>query len=216
MADNDEVEDHPPPPVRIAPGTVSDIGRVNFLIARVAGLGLGTAAPNIFTTLARNRSLFRRWLRFAGGLMPGGRLRRADTELMILRTAHNCQSDYEWRAHENLARSAGLTAEQVQQVRCGPEGAGFSAHQRLLLRATDELHADRILADSTWSELRVQLSDAELIELCMLVGHYEMLAMTLNSLGVQPDPPTPGHLPPTARLLQLLAGHGRSASRRTG
>jgi hypothetical protein len=33
------------------------------------------------------------------------------------------------------------------------------------------------------------MSETELIELCMLAGHYEMLAMTLNSLGVQPDPP---------------------------
>jgi len=214
MTQNGEDEGYPPPPVRIAPGTVADTGLVNFLIARAAGLGLGTAAPNIFTTLARNRSLFRRWLWFAGGLMPRGRLPRADTELMILRTAHNCASEYEWRAHENLARSAGLTAEQVQEVRSGPEGAAFSAHQRLLLRATDELHTNRILCDCTWSELRLQLTDAELIELCMLVGHYEMLAMTLNSLGVQPDPPAPGRLPPTARLLQLLAGRGRPASRR--
>jgi hypothetical protein len=36
----------------------------------------------------------------ASELMPGGRLPREDTELMILRTAHNCRSDYEWRAHE--------------------------------------------------------------------------------------------------------------------
>jgi alkylhydroperoxidase family enzyme len=216
MTANREPEDHPPPPVRIAPGTVSDIGRVNFLIARVAGVGLGTPAPNIFTTLARNRSLFRRWLRFAGGLMPGGRLPRADTELMILRTAHNCRSEYEWRAHENLARSAGLTTDQVQQVRAGAEGAGFSAHQRLLLRATDELHANRALSNGTWSELRPRLSDSELIELCMLVGHYEMLAMTLNSLGVRPDPPPPGRLPSSARLLQLLAGRGRPAPRRPG
>jgi hypothetical protein len=28
---------------------------------------------------------------------------------------------------------------------------------------------------------------ARLIELCMLIGHYEMLAMTLNSLRVEPD-----------------------------
>ena len=27
----------------------------------------------------------------------------------------------------------------------------------------------------------------------MLVGHYEMIAMTLNSLGVQPEPPAPRH-----------------------
>ncbi|MFZ1995160.1 MAG: carboxymuconolactone decarboxylase family protein [Solirubrobacteraceae bacterium] len=200
--------------MRIAPGAASDTGRVNFLIARAAGLGLGTATPNIFTTLGRHRRLFRRWLWFAGALMPGGRLPRADTELMILRTAHNCASDYEWRAHESLARNAGLTADQVRQVRAGPDAPGLSGRQRLLVRATDELHADRVLTDETWTELCGQLSDAELIELCMLVGHYEMLAMTLNSLGVQPDPPPPGRLPPTARLLQRLAGRGRTAHRR--
>lgn len=143
--------------------------------------------------------------------MPGGLLPRADTELIILRTAHNCASDYEWRAHENLARNAGLTTDQVQQVRAGPDAAAFSTRQRLLVRATDELHVARLPSDETWSELREQLSDAELIELCMLVGHYELLAMTLNSLGVSPDPPPPGRIPPTARLLQRLAGRGRAA-----
>jgi alkylhydroperoxidase family enzyme len=204
-----------PGPVRITPGSDSEIGRVNFLIARVAGLGLGTAAPHLFTTLGRNRSLFRRWLWFAGGLMPGGHLPRADTELMILRTAHNCASDYEWQAHQLLARHAGLSAEQVQQVRIGPGADGFSEHQRALLRATDELHVDRMISDETWAQLRARFSASELIELCMLVGHYEMLAMTLNSLGVQPDPPPLERLPPTARLLQRIAGRGRPAFRRT-
>ncbi len=45
------------------------------------------------------------------------------------------------------------------------------------------------------------LDDLELIELCMLVGHYEMLAMTLNSLAVEPDL-IPNHRPvlPTRML----------------
>jgi alkylhydroperoxidase family enzyme len=202
-----------PPRPRIAPGTIAETGRVNFLIARVAGLGLGPPTPNLFTTLARNRSLFRRWLQFAGGLMPGGRLARADTELIILRTAHNCHSEYEWHAHQHLARGAGLTPQQIQQVRLGATGDGFSERQRLLLSATDELHTDHIISNETWLGLHSQYSDARLIELCMLVGHYEMLAMTLNSLGVQPDPPPPGRLPVTSRLLQRLAGQGRPASR---
>jgi len=92
----------------------------------------------------------------------------------------------------------------------------LSDHQLLLLQAVDELHADRVLSEDTWSALRLGLSDAELIELCMLVGHYEMLAMTLNSLGVQPDLPAPGRLPVAARLLQFLAGRGRPGSRRVG
>lgn len=49
-----------------------------------------------------------------------------------------------------------------------------------------------------------RLSAAELIELCMLVGHYEMLAMTLNALRVQPDEFRPGGPTFVARALGRL------------
>ena len=77
---------------RIAPGTAADVGRVNWLIARAIGLVTRGEAPHVFTTLGRHRRLFRRWLRFAGTLMPGGKLPRADTELVILRVATMCAS----------------------------------------------------------------------------------------------------------------------------
>ena len=41
--------------------------------------------------------------------------------------------------------------------------------------------------DATWDALCAHLDEVELIELCMLVGHYEMLAMTLESIGVARD-----------------------------
>lgn len=190
---------------RIPPGGASEIGRVNFLLARVLGLAVGSGPPHIFTTLARNRGLFRRWLRFAGALMPGGKLPRSDSELLILRVADNCGSEYEWVQHERIALTAGLSRDDVQRVRQGPAAPGWSDRQRLLLQAADELHADRFISDSTWDGLRALLDDARLIELCMLVGHYEMLAMTLNSLAVEPDP-LPDSPPPAAgRILQALA-----------
>ncbi len=65
--------------------------------------------------------------------------------------------------------------------------AAGGARQVLLLRAVDELHDTRDISDELWAGLRAELSDAELIELCMLTGHYEMLAMTLNALRVQPE-----------------------------
>ena len=171
---------------RIPPGTRADIGRLNALIATLGGRGVGAAGPpNLFTTLARHRRLFLPWLMFAGRLMPGGRLPRRDGELLILRVAHNCGSEYEWRHHERIGRTAGLSAEQIEAVRSG--GDMFDERQQLLLRAADELHADRDISDELWDSLRARLSDVELIELCMLVGHYEMLAMTLNGLRVQPD-----------------------------
>jgi AhpD family alkylhydroperoxidase len=199
---------------RIAPGGAAEIGRVNLLVARAIGATAGGGPPNIFTTLARHPRLFRRWLRFAGALMPGGLLPRDDTELVILRVAHNCGCEYEWRHHERLARVAGLSAEEVARTREGEDAAGWSERRRLLIRACDELHSARILSDELWGELRPLMSDAQLIELCMLVGHYEMLAMTLNSLRVAPDV-LPDRPPRAARALQaIVARRGRKGARR--
>jgi AhpD family alkylhydroperoxidase len=171
---------------RIAPGTRAEIGRVNFAIARFLGAATGGGPPNIFTTLGRHRGLFRKWLRFVSALMPGGVLPRDESELLILRTAHNCGCDYEWQHHARLARTAGLSADEIERVRRGADEA-WSPRRAAMLTAADELHANRNISDTTWSQLTGFLSDVELIELCLLVGHYEMLAMTLNALGVQPD-----------------------------
>lgn len=170
---------------RIPPGGRRDIGLVATAFSRVAGRVTRTGPPHIFTTLARHRRLFWPWLWFAGRLMPRGRLPRADTELVILRVAHRCGCDYEWAHHERMAQRVGLSADDVARVRDG--GEGFSERQALLLRAVDELHDTHDLSDETWAGLRPRMSDVELIELCMLTGHYEMLAMTLNALRVEVD-----------------------------
>src|SRR4051812_46638248 len=172
---------------RIPPGTRSQTGLVNAFIARVIGLGAGTVGPPaIFATLGRHRRLFRPWLRFASRLMPGGKLPRRDSELVILRVATLCGSDYEWTQHERIALRFGLTREDVERVRAGADG--WDARQTAILEAVDELHATRDMTDGTWQALRdAGLTETQLIELPMLVGHYEMLAMTLNALRVQPD-----------------------------
>jgi len=191
-------------PSRIRPGTRAEIGRINALIATVIGRTMGTTAPpRIFTTLSRHRRLYRCWLRFAGALMPGGTLPRADSELVILRVAHNCDSQYEWRHHERMGETAGLSAAQVQAAASGSEEV-FDERQLLLLRTADELHSGRDISDELWAELGTEFSEVELIELCMLVGHYEMLAMTLNALRVQPDEFRPGGPTVVAKLLGRL------------
>jgi alkylhydroperoxidase family enzyme len=174
---------------RIPPGTRADTGVVNALIARVIGLVGGTAGPPaLFTTLGRHRRLFRPWLRFAGRLMPGGKLPRRDSELVILRVASLAPSEYEWGHHERIAQRFGLDRAAVDRVRDGADADGWSPRQVAILRAVDELHATHTLSDRGWDALRAAgLSEAELIELPMLVGHYEMLAMTLNALRVMPD-----------------------------
>lgn len=177
---------------RIPPGGRRQIGLVNAAIVRLLGLGTGGRPANIFTTLARHRGLFRRWLWFAAGLMPGGRLPRRETELVILRVAHLCDSAYEWGHHVRLGRRAGLSGVEIERVREGAAAAAWGERDRLLLEAVDELHAERRIGDDLWPRLAAHLDERELIELCMLTGHYEMVAMTLNSLAVVPDAPAAG------------------------
>ena len=174
---------------RISPGDRRQLGWVNFGISKVAGLATRGRPPHIFTTLGRHRGLFRRWLWFAGALMPGGKLPREETELVILRVAHNAGSEYEWAQHERIAVRAGMSEEEVARVREGPDVESWSERQALLLRAVDAMHADGRIGDELWAGLSRHLDEVRLIELCMLIGHYEMLAMTLNSLRVEPDFP---------------------------
>ena len=188
---------------RITPGARRDIGSLNAAIVHVIGKAMGGRPPNVMTTLARHRGLFRRWLFYGAKLMPGGRLPRSESELVILRVAHNTGSAYEWDQHEKIGRLAGLSAEEVERVRQGPAAEGWSPRQALILRAVDELHSGHDLSDETFAALRAELSEVEVIELCLLTGHYVGLAMTLNALRVVPDAPTK---PPSGLLRRVTGG----------
>src|SRR3954468_7280245 len=170
-----------PPAPRVAPGGPREIGPVNAALCRAIGLATpGRRPPRVFTTLARHRRLFRAWLRFAGRLMPRGTLPRADTELVILRVSVMCGCDYEWGHHERLGRRAGLSAEQIARVGEGPDAEGWDEHERALLRAVDELGRGDVIGEETWRRLSERYDDRGLIELCLLIGHYRMLAGALN------------------------------------
>jgi AhpD family alkylhydroperoxidase len=160
---------------------------VNAALCRVVARRFGVPAPAVLTTLGRRRRLFRAWLRFAARLMPYGKLPRTDTELVILRVAVDCGSDYEWHQHVRLARRAGLTDERIGRIGAGPPAPGLTDRERTLLHAADQLVTDRTIDEATWSRLRSWYDDGQLIELCLLAGHYAMLAGTLNALGVAPD-----------------------------
>jgi NAD(P)-dependent dehydrogenase (short-subunit alcohol dehydrogenase family) len=155
--------------------------------------------------------LFRAWLLFAGALMPRGILRRGDTELVILRVAHNSGCEYEWRHHERLGQKAGLTESAIERVREGPDAPGWSMREQLLLRCADALHEHREVPDALWGELSETFSDVELIELVMLVGHYEMLATTIGTLRIQPDelPGEEDRAKPLAGRRVLITGAAR-------
>lgn len=173
---------------RIAPGDRRAIGTLNWLAIRAGARVARTAPPNLFTTMARNRGLFRMWLLFAGRLMPRGSLLRRDTELVILRTAALNDCRYELDHHRRIARSAGLSGAEIDRI-VGLQVEGWPARETALLHATDQLHRDRNLDDATWQALRAHLDEPAVIEFVLLAAHYTMLATFIGTLEIVPDHP---------------------------
>ena len=100
-------------------------------------------------------------------------------ELLILRTAWNTKAEYEWGQHVRIARGLGLTEAEIARVPDGPD-AGWSSLEAALLRASDELHRESTISDATWAVLVADYDEAQLIEVCMVVGQYHLVAFTLK------------------------------------
>ncbi|MDH3643309.1 MAG: carboxymuconolactone decarboxylase family protein [Gammaproteobacteria bacterium] len=147
---------------------------------------------NIFKTLTNHPPLMRRWMVFANHILGKSTLAVRERELVILRIGYLCQAGYEWGQHVLIARDAGMSDAEIRSAKTGPATPGLSDLDRLLLQATDELHADAHVSDETWAGLSELLSTQQLMDLVFTVGQYNLVSMALNSFGVQPDEGLPG------------------------
>ena len=86
-----------------------------------------------------------------------------------------------------IAEALGIGREEIARIAAGPDAAGLSPEDVVLLRAADELHEQAKISEPTWERLRERYDERGLIEIAMLVGHYHMVAFALNSLGVELD-----------------------------
>lgn len=174
---------------RVEPGGVGELGVLNWLLCKAIARGAGVREANLFAVLGRQRRLFRAWLWFSARLMPGGSLSRHETELVILRVAHLRGCRYETDHHVRLGRRVGIDGDVLARIALGPAAAGWSDRHRALVAAVDALVATRNLDDATFGALEIHLAPPQLVELCLLVGQYEMLATTIATLGIERDVP---------------------------
>ena len=147
---------------------------------------------NIFKTLANHPGLAKRWMVFANHVLGKSTLAVRERELIILRIGYLCQAGYEWGQHVLIARQAGMSDDEIRSAKTGPQSSGISELDRLLLTATDELHADAHISDETWTGLSDHLSTQQMMDVVFTVGQYNLVSMALNSFGVQADEGLPG------------------------
>src|ERR1700755_3383800 len=101
---------------------------------------LGNSPPlNIFATLAHHPKLMKRWMVFGNHVLAKSTLPARDRELLILRTGWNCRAPYEWGQHVAIARTLGVTDDEISRIAAGPDAAGWDPFDACLLRAADEL-----------------------------------------------------------------------------
>jgi 4-carboxymuconolactone decarboxylase len=144
----------------------------------------GTGEPmHIFTTLAHQPEVFRRWLGFGGALL-NGRLPGRVRELVILRTSARVDGPYEWAHHIELGEAQAITLAEMTELGGDLSATAWTPLERAALDAVDETVDNGAIADGTWSVLVRDLDAGELVELVMLIGHYLMLATVLRSLRV--------------------------------
>jgi 4-carboxymuconolactone decarboxylase len=140
--------------------------------------------PQILPLIAHSPALLGPFLGWSASLALEGTLAAADAEILALRVAYLCRSEFEWGHHVDYALSAGLTKVDIARVAAGAGEAGWEPHQRSLIVAVDELLDDHRVAAATWEELEDHFDEAQLVEIPLVVGQYAMLSMLANSAGL--------------------------------
>ena len=110
-------------------------------------------------------------------------------EIAILVVAAHWQSDFEWYAHEAVARSADLTDADLAAIRDGRD-AELAGCEALVARTVAALLTRGDLEDAEYGEAVEHVGPAGLFELLTLVGYYATLALQLRVFRV-PAPDSP-------------------------
>lgn len=145
----------------------------------------GGKVLNIFRTLAHAPKALTAFLGWGSYILSRrNALSERDRELVILRTGYNCRSGYEWTQHKRIGLDIGLTEDEIERIKAGPDAAGWSDIDRAMLRATDDLNSNHFVSDASWAAL-APLGDKGRMDLVMTVGQYTQVSMMLNSFGIQ-------------------------------
>ena len=142
---------------------------------------------NVFGTFIRHPDLFRRYSPLGVHILTKSSLSARDRELAILRIGSRNECAYEFAQHTEIGVAIGMTADEIAGIHIGPQAAVWSAFERLLLRAVDELVSEHRIGDDTWTELRQSLTEHQMMDLVFTVGTYNMISWALNSFGVELD-----------------------------
>ena len=105
-------------------------------------------------------------------------------EFAILIQARISNAQYEWWAHETIARRAGLSDAVMADLReCRRPGA-MADDERLVYDYCVQLTLNHQVPDALWQEAVTKMGEQAVIDLTVLSGTYVMVSMLLNATQV--------------------------------
>jgi 4-carboxymuconolactone decarboxylase len=130
-------------------------------------------------------AVFQNFSRLGNALMTRGKLDKKLREIAILRNARVCGSLYEYTQHVPIAKSTGLSDEQITAIDHWETAKCFSELERLVLRFTDEVARSIKGTRATLEALQKSLGPGEIVELIMAIGFWGMVARILETTEVE-------------------------------
>jgi len=116
-------------------------------------------------------------------------------ETIIITTAREIRSQYEFSAHARLARQAGVSDDTIKAIANGSAPAGLSGDEELLVKYVKELVQNHKISDQTFNAVKDKFGTQRTVEITGLVGHYLLVGQILLAFevdlpdGVEPEIP---------------------------
>ena len=116
------------------------------------------------------------------------------TELVILATAREVRSQYEWSAHEPAGERAGLEPELIDLVRrradldMAGEIPGLGEQERAIINFVREVVSEEKVTSATFDHALGLFGEQGVMDLAGLVGYYGFINITLKTFDVQLAP----------------------------
>ncbi len=175
-------------PVRIAPLTPDEwTPEVREFLE--ATIGAEKAATfNMPLTFARHPQLSRAIFEFSRNVQGSAEIPPRLREIIIMRVAWLNRIDYVWGQHNQMMRRLGMGEEHIQAIKVGADDPLWSADERSVLRAVEELVRTRELTDAAWKALSDRFSVKQILDILAVLGQYAMLALLFNAVGLQLEP----------------------------
>jgi 4-carboxymuconolactone decarboxylase len=119
------------------------------------------------------------YLRFDAGL--SGPVR----ELSILVAARETDNQFEWAAHEPVARKEGLSDAAIDVVKNRKSATGLADEQAVIVQLGREIFEEKHVAQETFTRAVNKFGKQGLVNIVSLMGSYASTAALLRTFDMQ-------------------------------